>query len=293
MKKPVEYYDPKTNKYPYSEYTDEHYLKVKKDSGVVFDNNYPYIDKRWFIRVLDFLVRVLLYLVIFLMVRVRLGLRIKGKENLKRNKKVIKQGVISTCNHVHMWDFLGILCAIKPIRPRILVWDKNIRGENGALIRRVGGIPLPTDNPKGMVTCFKVVDDFLSHGGWLHIYPEQAMWEFYAPIRPFKRGFSYIAIQNNKPVIPFAYSYRRPGWIRRKIFHQFALLTLNIGEPIYPNNDLMGKDRENDLTTRVHDAMVKLAGRDPGNKIYPAIFDNSKRVDYYTTEYGINYKGSK
>ena len=37
-------FDPKTKKYPYTERTDEHYLKVKKDRGIVFDEKYPYID---------------------------------------------------------------------------------------------------------------------------------------------------------------------------------------------------------------------------------------------------------
>ena len=30
------FYDPKTNRYPYPEDTDKHYLHVKKDDGVVF-----------------------------------------------------------------------------------------------------------------------------------------------------------------------------------------------------------------------------------------------------------------
>jgi len=36
---------PKTTKYPYPEYTDGHYINVKKENGLVFDKNYPYIDK--------------------------------------------------------------------------------------------------------------------------------------------------------------------------------------------------------------------------------------------------------
>ena len=37
-------YDPKTDKYPYPEQTDQHYLKVKKNDGTVFDKDYPYVD---------------------------------------------------------------------------------------------------------------------------------------------------------------------------------------------------------------------------------------------------------
>ena len=42
MSKQVEYFDPKTNKYPYTELTDKHYLHVKKKNGLVFDEKYPY-----------------------------------------------------------------------------------------------------------------------------------------------------------------------------------------------------------------------------------------------------------
>ena len=36
-------FDPKTKKYPYTEYTDGHYIVVKSDNGAVFDKNYDYL----------------------------------------------------------------------------------------------------------------------------------------------------------------------------------------------------------------------------------------------------------
>ena len=52
-------YDPHSTKYNYPEFTDGHYLEVKKDNGMVFDENYPYIDrsagfkfKQWWPRLL-------------------------------------------------------------------------------------------------------------------------------------------------------------------------------------------------------------------------------------------------
>lgn len=292
MSKQVEYFDPKTNKFPYTELTDKHYLHVKKNNGLVFDENYPYIDNSKSFRFVDFWVRVLLRVMIFLMVRIRLGLRIKGKQNLKTHKEEINKGVISICNHVHMWDYLGILCAIKPRKPKILAWANNIRGENGALIRHVGGIPVPDDNMKGTIAYFDAIRKLLNKGGWLHLYPEGSMWEYYAPIRPFKRGATFFACAYNKPIIPLAYSYRKPGWIRRNIFHQIACFTLNIGEPIYPNETLSIKEREVELNERCHDAMCLLAGINPKDNLYEALYNNSKRIDYYTTTYGVGYKGS-
>ena len=42
-------FDPKTTKYPYTEYTDGHYIQTSNNKGKVFDKDYPYIDNsKWF-----------------------------------------------------------------------------------------------------------------------------------------------------------------------------------------------------------------------------------------------------
>ena len=124
-------------------------------------------------------------------------------------------------------------------------------------------------------------------GGMLHFYPEGAMWEFYRPIRPFKEGAAQIAIRFDKPIIPMAFSYRRPGWIRRKVFGQLALFDLNIGEPLFADASLPRRERVKDLTERCHAAVRELAGISTEENLYPAIFDDSKRIDYYTDKYGV------
>nr|MCR4660397.1 1-acyl-sn-glycerol-3-phosphate acyltransferase [Clostridia bacterium] len=182
--------------------------------------------------------------------------------------------------------------ALRGYDPKVLVWDKNINGENGKMIRGVGGIPLPVNDLKAVSQCFKVIREDVSNGGWIHIYAEGSMWEFYQPIRPFKKGASYFAVKCNKPLVPLAFSYRKNGFIRSKIFKSPASLTLSIGEPLLPNLDLPEKERIEDLTRRSHDAVCILAGINPKENIYPEIFNNNERVDYYTTEYGIGYKGS-
>ena len=104
------------------------------------------------------------------------------------------------------------------------------------------------------------------------------MWEYYAPIRPFKIGAASLAIKNDVPILPMAFSYRKPGWIRRKIFKQIALFTLNIGEPLKANPDLDKSSQIEDLTIRIHEAIVKLSGQD--KNIYEPLYKDSKRIDY-------------
>ena len=119
------------------------------------------------------------------------------------------------------------------------------------------------------------------------------MWEYYQPIRPFKRGAAMIAVSNDKPVIPLAFSYREPGWIRKHIFRQIATFTLHIGDPLFPDKNLKPKDREKDLTVRANKAVCALAGIDPDKNIYEPVFNDSKRIDYYTDTYGVGYRGSR
>ncbi|MBR6987496.1 MAG: hypothetical protein IKH82_05435, partial [Clostridiales bacterium] len=139
----------------------------------------------------------------------------------------------------------------------------------------------------------KALKGLLNDHGWIHVYAEGSMWEYYAPIRPFKRGAAFIALSNDKPVLPMGFSYREPGRIRRNVFHQTALFTLRIGEPLYPDKALKLKDREKDLTIRAHKAVCVLAGIDPDKNIYEPVFNDSRRIDYYTDTYGVGYKGSK
>lgn len=285
-------FDPKTCKFPYPEKTDQHYLEIHKDRGLVFDASYPYIDKSFWFRFKQNMTRVLLNVIVFPVATIRLGLKIEGRENLRKHKDILDKGVVSVCNHVHMWDYIAVMKAVRPVRPHLLAWAPNINGENGTIIRLVGGIPIPEDNIAGQKAQLKAIKEMLGSGGWLHIYAEGSMWEYYAPIRPFKRGAAYIAVSSGKPVMPLGISYRKPGFIRRKIFSQTALLTLHIGEPIFPDTSLKPKEQERDLTSRSHDAVCSLAGIPPEENLYEPVFNDSRRIDYYTSEYGAGYRGS-
>ena len=135
--------------------TDKHYLHVKKDNHISIDEHYPYVDNSFGFRFKVFWVRVLLTLIVFPLCYVRLGLKIKGKENLKKNKEILKKGVVTCSNHVHMWDYLAIMCAAQPRKTNIVAWAPNIRGENGAMMRMVGAIPILT----GILVAFQMNAD--------------------------------------------------------------------------------------------------------------------------------------
>ncbi len=225
---------------------------------------------------------------------IRMRFKVKGKENLKKYKDVIDKGIVSAANHVHMWDYTSIMHAVYPRKTNILAWDKNISGENGKMIRLSGGIPVPM-NSKGFYKMAHSTIDHIKNGGWLHIAAEASMWEFYAPIRPFKDGAAFFAYKSHRPILPMAFSYRPCGWIRKNIFKQIAKVTLNIGEPIYADETLSQPEAIKKLTIDAHEAVAKLAGLEEGENIYPPLYtsETNKRIDYYTSTYGVGYKGSK
>lgn len=272
-------FDPKTDKYNYPEDTSAHYLVVDVDRGFVFDKNYPYVDRSKGFAFKRFWVRLLLRLIVFPLAKIRMGIRIKGKGVFKRYKALLSGGAITIANHVHMWDYICIMKAVHNFKwPYLLSWDKNVNGKDGPLVRMVGGIPIPLNDNEATVAFLKDIRKLLADKNFLHIYPEGSMWEYYAPIRPFKNGAFSFAIKNNKPVLPMGFSYRKPGWIRRKIFKQIALFDLHIGEPLLVNPELEMAAQLEDLTIRAHKAVCSLAGVE--NNIYPPIYKNSKKIEY-------------
>lgn len=267
------------NKYPYPEDTCAHYLVVKMDRGIKFDKDYPYVDKSKGFAFKRFWVRLLLVLLVFpILSFFKMGIKIKGKNNLKANKELIKNGAVTVANHIHMWDYICVMKALYHYKwPYLLAWDKNVNGESGPLVRMVGGIPIPLNDKAATVAFSKSLNDLLNEGNFLHVYAEGSMWEYYAPIRPFKNGAASLAIRNNKPIIPMAFSYRKPSWIRKHIFKQPAAITLNIGKPLFANPDLDKSAQVEDLTIRLHQEICHLAGFNNDN-IYPPIYNNSKKI---------------
>jgi 1-acyl-sn-glycerol-3-phosphate acyltransferase len=257
---------------------------VKKDRGIKIDKDYPYLDRSLGLRIAQAFTRLGLTLIAFPVSIIYIGLRIKGRENIRKHREVLKNGVISCSNHVHMWDFISVRKAVRHFNPNLLAWDRNLNGENGTLIKLVGGIPIPVNDLKASTVFLRVTENLLMDKGWLHIYAEGSMWEYYQPIRPFKPGIGYYSVKTGKPVLPLGFSYREPSWIRKNIFRQPAAITLTVGEPLYPDTSLPKSEREKDLIIRCHREVCRLAGIDPDENIYPPVFDNTKRIDYYPLE---------
>ena len=262
--------------YKYPERSDEHMIDVKHLRDTNFDVNYQYLPKGFFHKIKRICLWLVLNLVVFWVATIRHGLKIYGRKNLKKHKRLLENGAITIANHVFMWDYI---CILKAIRPRLqyhMAWKTNFEGPNGPLIRFVGGIPIPTDNMGAMVKFKKAIDEVLSSGKWLHVFPEGSMWFYYPDIRPLKPAVFRFAVTHNKPVIPITLSFRKRKGITR-LFSKNPCVDLHVGEPLLPDTSLSKNEAIDKLHKEAYHIMQVMNGINPGDKTY----NTNQNIDEY------------
>jgi len=253
--------------YVYPEKSDEHMIQVKHIRDTKFDEHYNYYDKTFWNKIKRGVLWIGLYLVGYLACTLRYGLKIYGRKQFKKNKKYFKDGAITICNHVLMWDYL---CVLKAIRPHLQYhpgWKTNFEGPNGPFIRWVGGIPVPTDNIRAMAKFQKSIGNVLEDKKWLHFFPEGSMWFYYPDIRPFKKAIFKYSVRYNKPIIPITISFRpRKGlW---KLLGKKPCADLHIGDPLFPDKSLPVNEAIDKLHKEAYHIMQVMNGINPGDPTY-------------------------
>ena len=259
-------YIPQLN-YVYPDKLNEHMIAIKVVRNVQVDNNYPYLDKTFKFNLLRRLTHLGIYTLVFPLAILRFGIKIEGRDVLRRHRKLFKDGAMTVSNHIHMWDMLFVLRAIRYRMIYFPLWRENLNGPSGGLVRMVGGIPIPRDL-KCMKFFNQAFDEVHAQKRWIHAYPEMAMFHFFQPIRPFKKGVFTMAWRYKLPVIPMAFSYREPHFpftlvnlFRSMIGNQkIPMITLRIGEPIMPDASAPRTEAVQKLRKQCHEAIVSLAG---------------------------------
>lgn len=253
--------------YQYPEKPDQHMIAVKHLRDVNLDVNYPYKQKSFWFKCQRGLLRVCQYTVLPLVMWLRHGLHIHGKEKLKQYKDLFREGLITVSNHVFMWDYICIMVALRPRLGYFPAWKTNLEGPNGPWIRMAGGIPIPTDNLRCMVKFKQAMEEVLEEGQWLHFFPEGSMWFYYPDIRPMKKAVFKYAVSYDRPVLPITFSFRpRTGlW---KLLGKDPLVDLHIGDPIFHDRNLPKLEAVKKLQQDAYHIMQTMAGLHPGDPTY-------------------------
>lgn len=236
-----------------------HCLKYDFIYDHVFDENYPYIDNSFKARFSRFFGRIRAFGVCFWVNPLIFGLRIKNREVLKKHREALKNGAVTVANHAYRWDFLAVWQASGQSNLWFPGWGENFNTYERDNMRAACGIPVPT-SMSGLKKFNEAFDSLHEQKKWIHVFPEECRWDFYKPIRPFRKGAFTFSYKYKIPIVPMVITYReRTGFY--KLFNKnMPLFTITVGEPIFPNLDLPRKDSVDELRDRVHAKMVEMAG---------------------------------
>ncbi len=247
---------------------DDPYARLYKpvyDRNVVVDANYPYLNNSLKYRFFNWSMwDLLLKFGLGLKLRIQMGLRFKGRENLKKYKDVLSGGAITIANHMYRLDCPCVLLAVKAKHTtRIPMFAPNFSTKDNFFLNVVGGVPIP---PKEAgITAIKkfneAFDEFHRRGYWFHIFPEAARWDFYKPLRPFQKGAFSMSYKYNMPLLPCVITYReRTGIYRLFGKKSLPLLQVEIGAPIIPDRTATRGQEVERLREEAHHTMERMAG---------------------------------
>ena len=230
-----------------------------KYKDIKFDDTYPYLDKSLTFRIWHFLIYLVAWFVAFPLNWIRYGLRVEGREKIRQNRQLLANGVMTVCNHVHRWDMICVLQAMRYRKAWIPMYAEPFNGKDGFLMKVIGGIAIP-DNHSGLRKFNQALDELRADKQWIHIFPESCSWYHYAPLRPFKTGAFNMAYKYNLPVLPLMISFRpRTGW-RRLFGNDGPLMTIHVGDPIVPNLNAPRKEEAARMRDCAHQNMLDMAG---------------------------------
>ena len=239
------------------------------------DANYPYVDDSFKNRLRIWFGYNVVLRILGAILRIKYGLRWKMEGDKRWSRcswtlrKRLRQydlnnGAITVANHCYRHDCASVLTSIHGShRMRIPMFAPNFRTKDQFYLCVIGGIPIPA--PEAGMSAMKAFnaafDEFNRRKYWFHIFPEAKRWDWYKPLRPFQKGAFTMAYKYNKPIIPFAVSYRERTGIWRLFGPKDEPCTQVImGAPIFPDTTKPRAVETERLLNETHQAICRLAG---------------------------------
>lgn len=234
-----------------------HYEKLR---DFKFDESYPFLDDSLWFKLHQAGDYFLCFVILRIANAVKFGIRFRGRDVLRRYRREFRKGIVSICNHCYPWDGAAVAQALRH-RLWLPMLSEHFNGPEYYHLKYFGGIPLADGSFGAQKKFNEAFDTINERGGWIHVFPEARNWLFYKPIRPFKRGAFTMAYKYGRPIVPLCISYRK----RTGIYRLFAppevpLLTVTIGEPLFPDLSKPRKQEVDRLLKESHARMCSMAG---------------------------------
>ncbi len=188
--------------------------------------------------------------IVWLVAKLRFGLKVKGRKNLRSARKT---GYFLYGNHTQAVDSVTPAILTAP-KKAYLIADPDavsIRGLKNVVLM-LGAIPVP-DTMGGMKLLMSTVEKRIRQKRVVAIYPEAHIWPYYTGIRNFPSTSFRYPLKLDVPSFAMVATYRHRGGHRR------PGMTLTISEPFFPNKNLGFKEAQEDLRDRVFDFMKKVS----------------------------------
>ena len=225
----------------------------------VMDENYPYYEDNfhyWLNYVLDY---AKFWCLVHPLLKILYGLKVERNGIMKRYKKEFRNGAITICNHCFRWDVPSVIAATRK-HFWIPMIGENMMTDDYWHMKYIGGIPVPST----MAAMKKYNEAFDKHhelGHWFHVFPEGINWKWYKPLKPFYKGAFSMSYKYNMPLLPLYINYRpRTGIYKLFGKKDEPLLTISIGEPIFPDTTKPRKVEVDRLRDIAFERMLKMAG---------------------------------
>lgn len=220
-------------------------------------DDYKYVERNIIYKFFEQLLRLIVYPIIYLILKLGYGLSYK---NLSLLRKVKNQGYFLYSNHTnYMMDAYNPHIIPLPYKAEIIVNPDavSIPGIK-TIVKMLGAFPVPS-SMKGMKNFCEGIDYLIRKKHVITIYPEAHIWPYYTDIRPFGTQSFHYPVNANAPCFTFTNIYKK----RIIPFIKFPKVVTYIDGPFYPDMSLGKKERIQKLRDDVYNAMKKRVDENP------------------------------
>ena len=237
--------------YYYDNELEDEFSGIKRNT-ITVDENYRYSHGRLWKVAAWVLYHIIMTPAAFIYMKLRFCMRIEGKDKLCG----LRDGGDGRCrsaffygNHTQVpGDGYIPACISFPRKAIILAHPDNVSlyGTKN-IMEMLGAFPIP-NKLGGMKNFLGELENYISMGYPVFIYPEAHIWPYYTRIRPFNESSFRYPVIYDRPAFSFTITYQK---------HLFRTkITIYIDGPFYPDTTINPRQAAVKLRNQVHDAMT-------------------------------------